>query len=280
MPTNFLGVLLALTSAFVWGAGDFSGGYASRKHSSFFVLAVSALSGLLILIVAALLLHESFPSPRGMLMAALAGVTGGVGIAAFYHALSLGHAASVAPATGVISAALPVLFSALTAGLPGWGQLIGFGLALAGIWLVSAASAPEGRLSRQELLLIVGSGTAFGAFFIFLAQIDSGKIFTPLIVTRSVTFFVGLLLTLNSRQPIPSPLSNPAALLSGVLDAGGNIFYILAKEYARLDTVAVLASLYPASTVLLAGVLLKEHLSVSQRFGILLCLGAIALITL
>jgi drug/metabolite transporter (DMT)-like permease len=278
LPANILGIVLALISAAVWGAGDFTGGYASRRNSSFHVLVLAALSGLLTLIAAAVIWREAFPSASGMLWAALGGISGALGIAAFYTALSMEQVAIVAPTTGVISAALPVVFGIFTLGLPASTKLIGFALALAGIWLVSAATGPEGRLSSRGFVLACLAGVGFGGFLTFLGLVDPGKIFTPLIVSRSMTLCIGLLLTKLKRMSLPTLTSSPLALLAGALDAGGNLFYILARQFTRLDIAALLSSLYPASTVLLAGIILKEKVSLRQGIGIMVCLAAILLI--
>jgi drug/metabolite transporter (DMT)-like permease len=278
LPANILGIVLALISAAVWGGGDFSGGYASRRSSPFHVLALAALSGLLILIAAALLGRETFPSPRGILFAALGGISGALGIAAFYRALSMGYVATVAPTAGVISAVLPVVIGIFTQGLPAPTKLVGFGLALVGIWLVSAASSSAGRISSWGFFLACLAGVGFGGFLTFLGLVDPGKIYTPLIVSRSMTLVIGLLLIKLNRMPLPSLTSNPTALLAGVLDAGGNLFYIMARQYTRLDIAALLSSLYPASTVLLAGIILKEKVSFRQGMGVVMCLAAILLI--
>ncbi len=280
LPANLLGIIFALTSAFVWGSGDFAGGYATRRSSQFQVLAMSAFSGLVVLIIAVVLWREALPSTRSMLWAMLGGISGALGIAAFYRALSMGHTASIAPTAAVIGAALPVVVSGFTEGLPASTKLLGFGLAFAGIWLVSAGSTRQGRVSRQGFLLACLAGIGFGGFFIFLGQVDRGKIFTPLIIARSLTLCTGLILIKLKRLPLLSLTSNPPALLAGVLDAGGNLFYILSKQFTRLDIAAVLSSLYPASTVLLASLILKEKVSRSQGVGVLICLVAIVLITL
>ncbi len=280
LPANLLGIIFALTSAIVWGSGDFAGGYATRRNSQFQVLAVSAFSGLVILIVAGFLWRETFPSARGMLWAMLGGISGALGIAAFYRALSMGHNASIAPTSAVIGAALPVVFSSFTEGLPAFTRLLGFGLAFAGIWLVSTASNSQGGVTRQGFLLACLAGLGFGGFFIFLGQVDRGKIFTPLVIARCLTLCTGLILIRLKRLPLLSLTSNPPALLAGVLDAGGNLFYVLARQFTRLDIAAVLSSLYPASTVLLASLILKEKGSRSQWVGVLICLAAIILITI
>ncbi len=275
-----MGILLALVSAIIWGSGDFTGGYATRRSSQYQVLTLSALSGLVVLSAAALLIQESFPSLRSTIWAMLAGISGAVGIAALYRALSTGHAARVAPVTGVIDTALPVLYGILSAGWPTPMRLLGFGLALLGIWFVSAGRDAKDGAARQELLLACLAGVGFGGFLIFLGLVEQGKIFTPLIVARVFTLCTGLVLIQHSRLPLPALHTNPPALLAGLLDAGGNLFYILAKQYTRLDTAAVLSSLYPAFTVLLAGLILKEKVSFTQLLGLALCLAAISLITI
>lgn len=274
------GVLLALVSAVVWGGGDFTGGYAARRASQYHVLALSALSGLVILAAAALILRESLPSLRGALYAALAGLSGAVGIAALYRALSLGHAAGTAPTTAVIGAVLPVLFGIFTHGFPGPLRLVGFALALAGIWLVSAVEGESAALHSPAFRLACLAGVGFGAFFIFIGLVEPGKIFTPLILARFFTLLTGLALIRLNRLPLPALTASPYALLAGCLDAGGNLFYILAKQYTRLDIAAVISSLYPASTVMLAAVLLKEKIGPRQWIGVVICLAAIVLITL
>ena len=279
LSADLLGILFGLTSAVVWGVGDFSGGFATRRSNQFHVLALSALSGIVILLVFAVLRDESLPSLNSTLWAMLAGAAGALGLAALYRALSLGQAASVAPTAGVIGAALPVGFSAFTEGPPSIERLIGFALAFLGIWLVSQTSLQDRGVSRQGFVLACVAGVGFGGFYIFIAQVERGLIFTPLIVSRGITFCTAILLLRFRRLPWISLTSNPMAFVAGVLDAGGNVFYLLAKQFTRLDVAAVLSSFYPASTVLLAYLVLKETMTRTQWLGVALCLGAIALIT-
>jgi drug/metabolite transporter (DMT)-like permease len=277
---NLLGILLALTSAIVWGGGDFSGGLATRKSNQFQVLALSAFPGIILLIIFAILWHEAIPAPLSIVYAMLAGTLGSIGIAALYYALSLGFTASVAPISAVIAAILPVGFNALTQGLPTAIQMAGFILAFAGIWFVSQAPTDEDAVSRKGFWLACLAGTGFGSFFILIALVEPGKIFTPLIISRMMALLVGIIMLRMNRLKFPSLSSNPIALFAGVLDAGGNVFYILAKQFTRLDIAAVLSSMYPATTVFLAGIVLKEKISQSQWIGVLTCLAAIVLITI
>ncbi len=276
---TFLGAACALLSAVSWGSGDFTGGYASRRHSQHQVMTMSALSGALALVLLALLRREALPTPTSTLWAMLGGLSGALGIAVFYRALAIGQAAVVAPTAAVLTAAIPVGFSFLTSGAPKPAQLAGFGVALGGIWLVSRSPAENGQLSRQVFGMAILAGTGFGGFFILVAHIEPGPLFTPLVAARLMTFLTGLLLLRWRRLPLLAPRANPPAALAGLLDAGGNVFYLLASQLTRLDVAAVLAALYPAATVLLSRVLLKERIARLQWLGLGLCLVAIALIS-
>jgi drug/metabolite transporter (DMT)-like permease len=279
LSVSLLGALSALLSAIIWGSGDFSGGQAVRRSSIFQVLALSSLSGLVILAAGAVLLHDPFPSPQGLVFALLSAAAGSVGLTTLYSALSQGHTAIVAPTSAVIAATLPVLVGILSHGLPPPLRLAGFGLALAGIWLVSQSAAPGGAVSKRAFLLGCLAGAGFGGFFIFIAQADANPLFTPLVVARSVYFCIGLVLLKINRQPLPKLRANPIALLAGVLDATGNVFYLLARLYTSLEIAVVLSSLYPAATVLLARLVVKEKISRLQWLGLGVCLAATILIT-
>jgi drug/metabolite transporter (DMT)-like permease len=279
VPATFFGALLALASALVWGGADFSGGFATRRNSQYQVLVLSALSGLVLLVAAGLLRGETLPPAQGIAWAMLAGVTGGLGISALYRALSIGPAAIIAPTAGVIGAILPVLVGGFTQGLPPVSTQLGFGLAFAGIWTVAGGPAGATPAARRGFLLACLAGLGFGGFFTSLAQVGGELVFTPLVITRTLTLATGLLLTRLMRLPLPALNSNPTALLAGLLDAGGNLLFVLSLQYVRLDVAAVLSSLYPASTVLLAGLILKERITSRQGLGVLVCLAAVVLIT-
>jgi drug/metabolite transporter (DMT)-like permease len=276
-----MGITLALASAVVWGSGDFSGGVAARRSSQFHVLALAALSGLVMLILIAVVRREALPGPADTAWAAGAGVGGAIGIAALYRGLSLGSAATVAPTAAVVGASVPVIFSALVQGLPGPAQLAGFAVAAGGLWLVSrpAGAGQVGHSgAKPELVLALIAGLGFGSFFILIAQVRPGLVFTPLVVARSMALMAALFLLRARRLGLPGLRSNPVALLAGLLDAGGNMLYVMAQQYTRLDVAAVLSSLYPAATVVLAALLLKERVSRPQWLGAALCLAAVMLI--
>jgi drug/metabolite transporter (DMT)-like permease len=273
------GALLALLSAAVWGAGDFTGGFATRRSDQYQVLALAAFAGIVMLLAVAIFWREPLPDAATMGWASAAGISGALGIACLYRGLAQGSAAVVAPTAAVITAAVPVLFTALTAGLPRASQVAGFALAMAGIWLVGRTPG-ERAATAGDLKLAVSAGLGFGGFLTLIAQVDPSLVFMPLAITRSVTFLTALALLTLRRAPFPSPASNPFAWVAGLLDASGNVFYLLARQFTRLDVAAVLSSFYPATTVLLAWIISRERVTPTQWLGAAVCLAAVALITL
>ena len=311
-PQNLLGILFALISAASWGGGDFSGGQAARKHSAIQVLVLAVLASLGVLIALAILWQELSLAVESVAWAAAAGVSGALGTLLLYRGLARGSAAAVAPTAAVVGAAIPVLYAAASQGLPGGAQLAGFAAGLGGIALVSAASGGPTpiRYGSREIGLAVLSGLGFGGFFVFISLGQEGKLFAPLVVSKLASLTVALILLCRqnrteqagvicrlatprtrgagssaSEAPRRSPMISwtaawGTALLAGVLDVGGNVFYLLARQLTRLDVAAVLASMYPAVTVLLARRLLQEGVSRLQWVGLALCLISVSLIAL
>jgi drug/metabolite transporter (DMT)-like permease len=181
----------------------------------------------------------------------------------------------VAAVTGAL---LPVIFDLFQRQPPGLRQWLGFGLALLGIWLVTQTSASAAHLRTRGLGLGVAAGISFGGFFILLDQVGPGAVFAPLFFSRMATLALALVLVWLRRERLPAPRDNPLGLLAGLLDAGGNTFYLIAIQLTRLDIAAVLSSLYPAVTVLLAAWLLHEKLTRLQWAGLAACLMAVMLI--
>ena len=271
------GIVLALCSAFVWGGGDFCGGRAATRSHPFQVLALAAVSGIAMLVVIALVVSEPLVFDRSLLWAAAAGLAGGAGIVALYGGLAIGSAATVAPVAAVAAAVLPVLFGATTEGWPRAPQLAGFVLALAGIWLVARSTA-EGPASHEGLRLGALAGLGFGAFLILIAQVEVSAVYVPLAVARAMMLLTAVSTLALRRIPFPGLASNPIGLLAGLLDTGGNVLYLIARQHVRMDIAAVLSSLYPVSTVILARVVTAEQIALTQWVGVGVCLLAVALI--
>lgn len=272
-----VGVLLALGSALVWGSGDFCGGRAATRHDPFQVLGLAAVSGIAMLVAVAFAIGEPFPLDRTIPWACAAGVAGACGIVALYRGLATGSAATVAPTAAVTAATVPVLFGVVTEGMPGAAQLAGFVMALVGIFLVARA-ASGGGASREGIRLGLLAGLGFGAFLVLIAQVQVRAVFVPLAIARGMMLATAVGVMTARRTPWPGVMSNPVGLLAGLLDAGGNVLYLLARQHVRLDVAAVLSSLYPVATVLLARIILKETVTPMQWLGAAVCLASVALI--
>ncbi len=287
MTTSFLAFIYGLASAFVWGAGDFSGGIASKRNSAYMVVLVSQLIGGVLLAGLALLFSEKLINVQDLLFGGVAGVSGMVGLLGLYAGLASGKMSVIAPLTAVISVILPVIITAISEGLPTTATLIGFGIALIAVWLLSAGGGQQNRIQRQELQYAIVAGTGFSLFFVFIDRVSVGAVFWPLVAARvaSVTLLT-LFLIVRHRSQISLQkefrFSSQLAIiaLAGLFDAGGNAFFALAAQSGRLDVAAVLASLYPASTVLLAWLFLKERLARLQWVGVIAALIALLLIAI
>jgi drug/metabolite transporter (DMT)-like permease len=231
-----------------------------------------------LLVTLALLWKEPFPSSWDIAWGALAGLAGAIGLISFYSALSTGRMGIAAPVSAVLTAALPVLFSTFTEGMPSLLQMGGFVVALLAIGIISRPERSKGRPKGIGLALLAGCG--FGCFFILISRVNHTAVFWPLAVARFTSVLFLLIMGLIRRQRIlPGRTVTSLVLLAGILDATGNAFFVLAAHTGRLDVAAVLSSLYPAATVLLAALILRERMTRVQTIGILLALSAVPLIS-
>jgi len=276
--SSVFGIVMALTAALMYGSADFTGGVASRRINQFQVMVITVAIGVPPLVLFAILWQEGMPSTSSLMWAALAGIIGTMGLAPLYRGLATGSAAIVSPTAAVVGATLPLVYGSIIEGLPSAPKLAGFLLALLGIWLVARPNSDSLPGHGQGLMLGIVAGTAFGGYFICIAQVQPGAVFIPLAMAKlaAIPFVLAIVATRGLR--IPSPIQTPMALLSGVLDAVANAFYLIARQHGRLDVATVLASLYPAVTVVMARLVYKEAISRSQWLGLTLCLAAIGLI--
>jgi drug/metabolite transporter (DMT)-like permease len=272
-------IVFGLTSAACWGAADFCGGLATKRTQVYRVIISSQIVSLILLLALALVTREA-PLPIDRLMLGYAaGMFGAIGMIALYRALAGSHMGVAAPVSAVVAAAVPVVFGVFLEGFPGAPQLLGFGLAFIAVWLISRTS--HARVQWHDLGLPFLAGLGFGIFFVIIGGVGEAAVWWPLIAARfgSLSLLLGLTFLRKQAQVVEQPLIALAVII-GVLEVGGNACYILARQAGRLDVAAVLASLYPATTVLLARIVLKEHLGRSQLAGIVAALAAIVLITL
>jgi drug/metabolite transporter (DMT)-like permease len=272
-------VVFGLLSSAVWGAGDFSGGLASKKGQLVSVLFIMEVVGGLMLLALALLTNQTVPPLGDWLGGGVAGIFGLMGVAALYWSLANGRMGLAAPVAGVVGAGVPVIFSLFTQGLPTASKLLGFALGLLSVWLVSQTET--GRVRPRDLVLPALAGLGFGLFFILISQYRQVSVIYPVVAARIAQIGILLIFILGSRGRfafVPARAALPLTVVAGVFDALGNLFFVLAEVYGALAVASVLSSLYPTVTVLLAALVLKEQVGTSQRFGIGLALLAIVFI--
>jgi drug/metabolite transporter (DMT)-like permease len=279
--TNMLSILYGILSAGTWGAADFIGGIASKRTSPYRVLFLAEIAGMVPFTLLALLLREPLPPVSDMLIGAGSSLIGLGGLLLLYRALASGQMTVAAPVSALFAAFIPVVFGLLALGVPSIATLAGFALAFAAVWFISQTEITNWRFTLADLRLPLLSGLFFGLYFLTLHRATLNAFFWPLAAARFAGF-VGLgLYALFTRKPALPPREVWGfCTVNGVLDIGGNAFYILAAQTGRLDVAAVLSALYPASTVLLAWIFLKERLTWTQTLGVVLAFIAIILFTL
>jgi len=221
------------------------------------------------------------------------GFTGALGLVAFYIALSRGGMGVSAAVSGLLAAAIPALVSSVMEGSPGAMRLAGFGLAGGAIWLIAAGDSPEKDFPETKggagstMGLSVFAGVAFGIYFVALKLSNPLGLVVPMTIARmtSVALCSGMLGVMWLTGPKERGAANWFAgwgWACGValLDTGGNVLYLAATRIGRLDVASVLASLYPAGTILLAAWYLKERPTGRQVVGMVAALAAVAMVTL
>jgi drug/metabolite transporter (DMT)-like permease len=274
-----MGVILALAAAVAYGAADFLGGAASRKTSSARVVIVSQLAGL-VLLLAALPLSGGRLAGWDLIVGAACGVCGAFAITALYAAFATARMGIVSPITAVIATAIPVLAGLTFGERPSLVTEVGVAIALVAVALVST-NDETGRFSLNEpgVKLALLSGLGFGALLVLLSRgtHDSGLwLLVPMRVTSLLIMFVYMLVRAE-RPQVPRDVV-ATILLAGIVDMAANMFYVVATRAGMLIVIAVITALYPAATVLLARVVLKERLTRLQWSGVACAAAAVALI--
>lgn len=294
LPSN---ALLALAAAVLWGGGDFSGGMGAKYaggniRGAFRVVLTSHTAGLLVLLAIALLRGDMIPHGPALGWSMLSGLMGCVSVTAFYIALSRGAMGASAAVSGLLAAAIPSVVAISQSGWPGWLTVTGFVVAGCAIWLIAAGDNPEAKPeSTSTIWLAVGSGAGFGIYFVALKYAAVAGLVWPMAVARltSVVTSSAILLTMawiatdEVRTDRAQWLSTRAvfwALLTALGDTSGNLLFMASTRAGRLDVAAVLSSLYPASTILLAAWALHEKPTRRQGIGMLVAAAAVVLITL
>jgi drug/metabolite transporter (DMT)-like permease len=273
---QFATAAFGMAAVVALGTSDFLGGYATRRANAFVFTTVVNLGGLLLVGALAAVSRGTLPTLRGAAWALVGGASGGAALAVFYRALSSGRMGLTAPVAAVLSAAIPTIFSMFTEGLPGRIPILGFVFAVAGLWLITRTedgSAPEG------IGMAVLAGIGFAGFYLCIRQAGVGSPLWMATLTRAggliVTGFI-VLVQRNFREITTSGIR--WGIVTGGIDSLGTVLYVLASQTGRLDEAVVISSLYPAVTVLLARIVLKEHFTRWRFVGLVAALAAVPMI--
>jgi drug/metabolite transporter (DMT)-like permease len=275
-------VALALASSLCWGTADFIGGLQARRRPLITVLLLSQVAAVAIAVALVVGSGDALPEPGAAALAFGAGAAGCAAIAAFYRGLAIGTMSIVAPVSAA-GAIVPVLAGLADGERPGTLQVAGIVVALVGIILAAREPAEFG--GRGNLRAAVGlallAALGFGSFFVLLdhATEDSGVPWA-LLLTRAGTVVLLLVAFAATRPAVPGRLREWGPLLVvGTLDVFANACFALATTRGLLSVVAVVGSLYPAITVVLARFVLSERVSRSQQAGVLATLAGVAAIS-
>jgi drug/metabolite transporter (DMT)-like permease len=273
---QFTTAAYGMAAVVAWGTSDFLGGYATRRANAFLFTTVVNIGGLLLMGALASTTHAQFPSGRSLLWVVVGGACGGGALAIFYRALSSGRMGLTAPVAAVLSAAIPTVFSMFTEGLPGKIPVIGFFLAAVGLWLITRT---EDGKTPEGIGLALLAGTGFAGFYLCVRQAGDGSVFWIATFTRAGGLLITGVIVLVQREFSDITAAGLRwALLTGCIDSLGTVLFVRASQSGRLDEAVVISSLYPAVTVLLARIFLKEHFTRWRFVGLVAALAAVPMI--
>jgi uncharacterized membrane protein len=276
-----MAILLSLLSAASYGLADFVGGFSSKRVSPWSVALLAQLGGAgLVLVLTGF--TDGSPTGTDVAWSVVGGLGNGFGTAFLYRGLSSGRMGVVAPVSGVGAALVPVVVGVLAGERPPTLVWTGIALALPGIWLVARepvdGDGPRNGLGNGFADGVL-AGLGFGTLFASLAQIPEEAGFLPLALNQLVAGVAIIAVATALRSPwLPRDPRAAAGLVSGALGALATGAFLVATHQGYLTVTAVIASLYPAFTVLLAATVLREHVHRAQAWGLGLCAAAIALV--
>jgi len=270
-------ILLSLCAAAAYGLSDFVGGVASRRISPWAIAFTSQIGGAFAVLLLSLGVDGS-PDRADVGWAVVAGLGNGIGTAFLYRGLSAGRMGVVAPVSGVGAALVPVVVGVVSGERPSSFAWLGIVAALPAIWLVARETSPT-AVSGSGLVDGVLAGLGFGTLFAALGQIPEESGFLPLALNQVVgaVVVVAVASALRATWVPREPLAY-VGLVSGCLGAAATALFLVATQSGYLTVAAVLTSLYPAFTVLLAAAVLRERIHRSQAIGLVLCTIAVGLI--
>ena len=273
-----MAVFLSLVTALLYGSGDFLGGLTSRRNSQIQVLTTISLVGVVPLWVLAPLVADTV-TLNDLFLGAVAGLAGIAGLGLLYRGLSRGPMSVFAPLTAIVSAVFPVMWGLARGDQQIFRTWLGILFGLLGIFVLTIPEQKDGsRLSSAVVYEAILAGIGFGLFFALLSETATESAPWPIVAGRTSAAAVLIGVAMIRKSAI-LPAGSWAALLGcAVCDTGANVAFLFALRYGQLGPVAVLASLYPAATVLLARLVLREHLTARRIAGLALALGAVVLV--
>jgi len=279
-----MALLLAGFAALSYGIADFCGGFAAGRSRLLSVLLLAQLLGLLVAFAGMAMVPQGQPSARDLMWGFAAGLTGSLGLFMLYGGIARSIVAIVSPASAVVGALLPVLFGLLLGERPSALAVLGSGLCLPAILLLTwegRAPEPGGKPVRTALGYGTLAGLGFGCFFIALSRTRPEAGLWPLVAARAASILAFVVALICTRQPFRVSRNAWApALAAGSADMGANILFLLASQGGMLTLVAVIASLFPAPTVILARIFLRQRLPATRWAGLALALAGVGLISL
>lgn len=309
--SQFAPAACSLGAVFIWGTSDFIGGYGSRRANAFVFSALSHACAMALMLTVALAQHAPFPSRTSVMWALLAGGIGGFSLAIFYRALAEGKMGLTAPIAALLSAAIPTLADIAMEGAPHPWTFVGFALAIVAIWLITRSepapgadsepqnseSTPEPSVDSAQLFdekeaadekpgaapkgvaVAALAGVGFAAFYLCIRQAGAGSPLWIAAVSRAASFVATAAAVVATKAPLRLDLPRAGmAAFAGSFDITGSALFIYASQHGRLDEAVVIASLYPAVTVILARLVLNEHFSRWRFLGLLAALAAVPMI--
>lgn len=273
---------LALLASISWGVADFLGGLKARSVPLIVVLVVSQLAGLLAIVVVVAARGAGPPDDRFIPFAIAGGLAVAMGIGAFYQALAVGTMSVVAPISAV-GGAIPVLYGVALGERPGLGQLVGIVLAMVGVVLAAREPPKPGESSATVARGAALAGIAALGFGLFLTAMDQASehdAYWATLAQRITSMIILALVALVCRAPFSTAQGHVTGLVAiGLLDVSAAVLFAVASSQGMVSLIAVMASLYPISTVLLAHVILGERLALSQRLGAAAAFAGVGLIS-